>query len=215
MRGQSIVGLPSGWFWAFVVLSLVIPATALGETPTIVRVEEDWELVVAAPDSYTDAPQVTCVISPVGDVDSLHAAVDLNHQNLPGFISGGLQLQVWDGETAVAYRNYPNPSVMVQAGETVQWTQRMSLSGGQLTFEIVNGSSLTWGEFGGQGYLKASVPTSLTDLVAYNPYVSTNNSGVGYAGNRVQSLTLKTVRLYTGWGAVYALPVSRTVYPKN
>lgn len=215
MRSQSFFGMPGVWFCAFTALFFALPATALGQTPTVVGVEEDWELVVAAPDSYTDAPQVTCVISPLGNADSVHAALDLNHQNLPAFISGGIQLQVWNGEAAVAYRNYPNPAVMVQAGETVTWTQRMSLSGGQLTFEIVNGSSLTWGQFGGQGYLKYNVPTTLSNLNGYHPSVSVEHSGVGYAGNRVQSLTLKAVRVYTSSGGVLVDSTARSVYPRN
>jgi hypothetical protein len=215
VRGQFTAVVRSGRVCLLVVLFLAISATARAQSSAIVRVEEDWELVVAAPDSYTDAPQVTCVISPVGNVKSLHAALDLNYHSLPVFISGGLQLQVWEGEIPVTYKNYPNPSLLAQAGETISWTQRMDVADGQLKFEIINGSSATWGPFGGQGYLKANVPTSLVDLSGYNPYVSIENSGVGYAGNRVQSLVLKAVRCYTASGEVYAFPVAWTVYPRN
>ncbi|NUQ61325.1 MAG: hypothetical protein HUU20_02485 [Pirellulales bacterium] len=216
MWGPFAAVVPRRQVLFLVVLPLALsPAMAAAQTPTIVRVEEDWELIVAAPDHYTDAPQVTCVISPTGTVDSIHAAFDLNHQSQPQFVSGGLQLQLWNGEMPLSYHDYPNPAMLTQNGETVSWTQRMEVSGGLLRFEIVNGSSSAWGSFGGQGYLKAGIPTALQDLSGYRPGVSVAQSGVGYAGNRVQSLTLKAVRVYTSAGEMVTDSTVRTVYPKN
>ena len=56
-------------------LALLVAQFAKGDLPEVVRVEEDWELVVGTPDANSDAPQVTCVISPTGDVDDVHAGV--------------------------------------------------------------------------------------------------------------------------------------------
>lgn len=170
--------------------------------PYVVRVEEDWELVVAEPDANNNAPQVLCVTSPAGTVQSLHAELVVNHQSLPAFVPGGIQLQVWDNETPLVWRKFPNVAVMSQPGETVRWTQSADLAGGMLTFEVLGGSSTTWGAFGGQGYLKASVPSTLANLNAYDPALSVKNSGVSYAGNRVQSLVLRKVRLVMSNGAV-------------
>jgi hypothetical protein len=44
--------------------------------------------------------------------------------------------------------------------------------------------------------VRASVDTSLTTLAGYSSSVSIDNSGVGYAGNRVSSLKLRAVRRY-------------------
>ena len=183
--------------------------------PTIVRVEEDWELVIGQPDPDSDAPQVTCVISPCGNTGSLHATFELNQQSLPTFTAGGLQLQVWEGEAPVSNRGFPNDAVLAQPGETVRWTQGMELDDGSLGFEITNGSSTTWGNFGGQGYLKASVNTTLTSLDAYDPAVSVENSGVNYAANRVQSLVLKRVRVYTSAGEQVEDTTARIVYSQE
>ena len=49
---------------------------------TVVQIEEDWELVVGETDQDVTAPQVTTAMSPRGDVDSLHAIFNLNHQAL-------------------------------------------------------------------------------------------------------------------------------------
>lgn len=190
--------------------------TAAGQTTAeVVRVEEDWELVVGTPDANSAAPQLSCVISPVGNTESVHAAFEVNHQSMPDFVPGGLQLQIWNGEEPLASRKFPNGTVMQQQGETVQWTQSVSLEGGVLTFEILNGSSTSWGAFGGQGYLKAAVTSSLENLNGYSPSVSVANSGVSYAANRVESLTLRRVRLVKSDGEVLEVEPQYLVYPKQ
>jgi hypothetical protein len=185
---------------------------AAAQAPTIVRVEEDWELVVGIPDPDRDAPQITTVISPQGDCSGVYAAVDVNHQSLPEFSPGGLQLQIWRNGSAIAERRFPNASVLSQAGETIRWTQAMELTGGVLTFEVVHGSSTTWGNFGGEGYLRAHVSTSLGSLNGYSPNVSVENSGVSYADNRVTSLTIKRVRYYTSSGQVVTDETERVIH---
>jgi hypothetical protein len=183
--------------------------------PTIVRVEEDWELVVGTPDPDTDAPQVTCAISPTGNLEGWHAALELNQQGLPVYAAGGLQLQVWEGDVAVSDRRFPNGAVLATPGEVIQWTQSMQLDGGNLTFEVITGSSTTWGAFGGQGYLKASLASTLGNLNAYSPAVSAANSGVSYAANRVQSLVLKRVRYYTSTGEQIEDTTARVVHSQD
>lgn len=208
--GGTALALLASWF-----LWTGLAEKASADTSTVVRVEEEWELVVATPDPNTDAPQVSCVISPEGNVGSVHAAFEVNYQSMPDFVAGGLQLQIWNDEQPLASRKFPNGSVMNQLGETICWTQSVQLADGQLTFEIIQGTSATWGNFGGQGYLKATVPTSLANLNGYSPAVSISNSGVGYAANRVQSLVLRKVRLFTSTGQVLESQPMYSVYPRQ
>jgi len=207
LRKFTILWIPA------ICLLLACASAAANETAyQIVRVEEDWEMVVGEPDLDRNAPQVICVISPVGDVDSLHGAFEVNVQTLPEFQAGGMQLQVWSGENSLATRKSPNESWLAHTGETVRWTQSMKLQDGSLTFEITDGQSTTWGDFGGEGYLKAARNTSLTSLNHYDPAISIANSGVSYAGNRVASLVLKRVRLTLSNGAQYVDHTSRVVH---
>jgi hypothetical protein len=205
-------------YWPFrgflaVLLLLAWAGVAWAQSePTIVRVEEDWELVIGTPDPDTDAPQVTCAISPTGNLEGWHAVLELNQQGLPVYAAGGLQLQVWEGDVAVSDRRFPNGAVLATPGEVIQWTQSMQLESGSLTLEIIGGTSTTWGAFGGQGYLKASVASTLSSLNAYSPAVSAANSGVSYAANRVQSLTLKRVRYFTSAGAQIEDNTARVVH---
>jgi len=206
--------------WGFTGLSILVALVAAvnqvsADTVYVAAVEEDWELVVTTPDASLDAPQVTCVFSPLCTTGSVHAALDINHQSLPTYVPGGIQLQVWDGELPVSERKFPSPNVMSGEGEQVRWTTRMQVAEGLLQFAVVNGTSSTWGTFGGQGYLQETVEAPVANLNAYNPAVSVQNSGIGYAGNRVQSLVLKRVRYYLSDGQAYVDETPRVVYPKN
>ncbi len=197
---------------------LIVVAAARGiasEPISVVAIEEDWELVVATPDSNSTAPQVSCTISPLSHVNALHATFELNHQSQPDFTAGGLQLQIWNDEQPISSRKFPNSSVLATDNETVRWTQALRLDDDTLTFEITDGTSTTWGNFGGQGYLKASLTTDLKNLNGYDPDVSVTNSGVAYAGNRVTALVLKRVRATLATGEVIEDTTPRVVHTHN
>lgn len=194
--------------FVFTAVALV-GASRLTATPPVIRVEEDWELRLLQPHPNTETPQVTCVMSPNLHTRGVHAAFDVNHRTQPDYVAGGTQLQVWNGEYPVAFQKGPQDKLLQNDGETIRWTQQMRLSDGKLIFEILNGSSATWGTFGGQGYLKLSVDSSLGSLSGYLPSVSAKNSGIGYAANRVDRLIIREVRAYTAEGllATWSEPI--------
>jgi hypothetical protein len=78
----------------------------------------------------------------------------------------------------------------------------MTVANGTLTFQIADGQSFTWGDFGGSD-LTISVPTSLSRLNWYKPSVSLNESQVSYAENRVVSLVLTKLVWIKDNGQVY------------
>jgi hypothetical protein len=174
-------------------------------TPVIVQVEEDWELLVGEPNVLANAPQVSMVMTPFANIEGYHFLALLNLRTHPDYRAGGLQVQLWNGESLVSYHNSPQEELLHHTGETVAWTQRMQLSGGNVVFSIVDGLSASWGNFGGQGYLVASFPSTIDNLISYNPYVTLNESGITFAGNRVSSLTLKQIRWITDSGQVYSV----------
>jgi hypothetical protein len=205
-------------FWILpgvIVSSLGVAPNAIGEElgANVIAIEEDWELVVKQPDAETQAPQVTCVVAP--DNGSVFAAFNLNHKAFPQFEAGGLHLQIWNGDTPLGSAQFPNNSLLTTPSETITWTTRMNLDGGQLWFEVVSGSSQTWGSFGGTGALKASVGAEYSNLNQYDADDSAANSGVSYAGNRVTSLKLKAVRKLLKNGTIQEDSQARVVYPQN
>ena len=190
--------------WAFIG-----PAHA-ADAVYIVRVEEDWKLVVATPEITSNSPQIVCAMSPSGGDESDYMAFELNHQSQPGYATGGLHLHAWDSDHLLGSVHSQSSVSMNHHQETVQWTQTMSLSDGLLTYEVVQGSSDTWGTFGA-GELKVAVQTTLGNLNGYNVETSLSGSGVGFGANRVTSLELKTVRLVTSSGDVLEVSLNRDV----
>jgi hypothetical protein len=167
------------------------------DNPVITRVEEDWQLIVATPDTTEQGPQATICMSPTSVQSDPFVAFDLNYREYPDFESGGMQVQVWSNnqviQTATQHRDQ-----FATDNETITWTQSMSLSDSQVTYQVKNGSSMTWGQFGGDDDLQVTFPTSAADLGAYSPDYSANSSGVTWQSNRVTSLTLVQIRYYAG-----------------
>ena len=197
-------------------LATLITATVWADAPRVVSVEEHWELHVGQPDADSSAPQTTMVMSPSGDLGSAYFLFTLNHSNVPDYRPGGMQIQLWDGTDLVEHRVADESSALTHEGEVVTWVQRMSLEDGNLTFQISNGSSDTWGSFGGSD-LTLSTPTTLTGLNSYLPAVSLTESGVGFAENRVISLVLKKLVWVTEDGVVHEqnapIPIDTSLNP--
>ena len=191
------------------------PATVVGiETSSpVVKVVEDWELVIDSPDPDSGGPQVACVTSPVGNVDSLHLAFELNHRTLPDYEIGGLQLQFWQGETVVAVAPALGCSCLSYPDETIRWTQVLSLNNdGELTCGVGGASSESWGNFAADGRLSVTLDTPLENLNSYSPDVAVDESGVSYAAHRVKSLVLKRVRYYLADGNVLEDDTDRVIH---
>jgi hypothetical protein len=185
-------------------LAILIAGSVSAQSPRVIRVEEHWELSLGQPDSDLSAPQITMVLSPDDDLEGVHFQFALNHETVPQYEPGGMQVQLWDGEELLDESAAHEDGTLRYADEVVRWVQRVSLENDTLTFEVRDGESETWGSFGGND-LSLSVPTTLTGLNGYRPGVSITESQVGYAENRVVSLTLTKLVWVTEDGGVHEL----------
>ena len=180
--------------WRLFLFSLtaagLLEGSAVAQDP-VWQVIEDWELVVASPDNGISGPQVTCTISPLGNLSGQYATFDLNHRASPSFAAGGMHLHLWEGETRLGTLSRQSGMVLSTANETLTWKTIMSVDAGVLIFDIDSGVSTTWGSFGST--ILSSAVTTLTNLDQYSPDVSVAHSGIGFASNRVTSLKLKRV----------------------
>jgi hypothetical protein len=167
----------------------------------VVQVEEDWELVTQSPDSVINAPQIVMSFTPFGSLNGYHATLEMNHISSVFYQPGGLHLSIWNGENHVSVVHSGNYRVMSTESETVRWTQIMQMNSEGLTFKIKNGTSITWGEFGGED-LKLSIECNQNNLSTYSPDLSVSKSGASYAENRVKSLILKKVRYVHASGEI-------------
>jgi hypothetical protein len=198
------LGVAALWRWERFVLAagFVFSAAsfcAADEPIQVVKIIEHWELTLNAPDASTTAPQITLTVSPTANLTSHYATLELNHQASPVFAAGGVHFHVWKGDHCLGSRHQAAGEPLNTAAEVIRWKQELQLADSQLTFSIVDGTSTTWGEFGGDS-MRIVVPTTLTDLNAYRPSFSVTQSGVGYAGGRVKRLAIVKLTAFTSTG---------------
>ena len=158
------------------------------------------------------------VMSPNSDPTAAFVTFYLNYRDYPNWQPGGLQLKAYgaasDPSSAppLLDTDTQGTEVCSTSGETITWTQRMSLSSGSLKVNVVNGQSTTWGNFGqGQGSLGVSVSSSLSDLSSYQPTYSVSKSGASWQSDRVTSMTLLRVRYYNNGQLISTDSTPRTV----
>lgn len=201
---------PFSLFWALsLVLATFLGGSASSSASDITVIEEDWQLEIGIPNPERSAPQVNSLISSLGDTSGYYAVLLVNQHGNEG---GGLQLQLWNGPTLLATREEGLASLATE-GEKIQWTTRMEIdSRGILTVQVYNGTSDTWGKFGGKGSLTISVTTPLSNLNAYDPNVSTANTGIDFGNNRVTKMTLRKVRVYYGNKKTVEQALERVVF---
>jgi hypothetical protein len=206
---------------AFVALgfaagALLFGAPVKGQDSTtpepITQVEEDWELVLNEPNSSREAPQFQTVMSPFGNLDSYYALVIWNYRELPEYAPGGLQLQSWEGDTRLRRRGVGD-TLLSTTAETITWTQALRTDGAILTFEILNGHSITWGDFGKD--MQINQAASVPDLAGYDTATSVTKSWTTYGANRVDRMVITQVRRYSASGLVSVDSDPKVVYERT
>lgn len=175
----------------------------------IIRIEEDWELVLNEPNDLIEAPQFHTMMSPFGHLDSWYALVIWNYREVPWFVPGGLQIQSWHSDYRLSRRTVDYAALSTTA-ETIVWTQALETNGVELAFEIIEGQSITWGQFGRD--LRISATAYLSDLNGYSTDASVENSCITFGANRVDSMVIKQVRYYGATGLVAVDNTPRAVY---
>ncbi len=198
-------------------LSSVTPAPAQFDgvaaapffTEPVLRIEEDWALVLNEPDGNVDSPQFHTVMSPYDDSEMFFAQVLWNYREVPDFIPGGVQLQSYYGDKLIQRRSMEYGQLST-AAETITWTQSLSTDGALLSFEVNNGQSTTWGSFGRD--MRIDDDAGLKSLEGYSTDVTVRESGVTYGSNRVDSMSITQVRYYGASGLLWVDATPRVVF---
>lgn len=158
----------------------------------VVQVEETWEMAMGDPDPMTCSPQIGTQMHPDAGNLSNFAIFCINYQEIPDFSEGGLEIQLWEGEWNTDVTVSESVKLTVPY-EVITWTQVMKIHEGKLEFAVTNGNSSTFGSFGGTGF-KVISQSEFNDLSGYNVENSVNNSGITLGSNRVDSMTIVSVK---------------------
>ena len=178
---------------AFAMLAILSSSSAWAQSGYLVAVEEDWELVLTEPDPEVVAPQITCIMSPNNNLNDTYFSFEINHLTGPTFSPGGLHIHRWSGDWRLGTWSRDDRAVISEANDTIRWTQSLRVGLGRLTFEVQNGTSDTWGNFG-FGHFELDQSWGVPHINSYTPDVTLANSGIGYASNRVSSLKITRIK---------------------
>lgn len=174
---------------------------------TVLRIEEDWELHIQTPDEHLNAPQVTTTMKPFGSASDVFFQVHLNHASVPTYAAGGLQVAAFNDADCVDQQRILDGVKLNQQSEQVRWTQVLIQDEQGIHFGVVTGSGASWGHFGGAATF-VHMSSSAGTLANYSIQQSAENSGVTYAGNRVERLRLTKVRFFFASGDVVETSVN-------
>lgn len=183
------------------LLFILFPGLAVSDEPRIVRVEEEWELEVTTPDPLQYSPQISTWMSPSDSLDNEHFCANFNHAQKVDYSGGGFQTNAYHGNALMDEKVNRGGVKLSSNGEKIKWTQVMAIINQELVFAIKDGTSQSWGDFGGPDSL-VRFSTSLSNLNGYRLNKSVEWSGVGFASNRVALLKLAKVRYFTDQGQV-------------
>lgn len=174
---------------------------AFGSTSDIIRIEQDWKLIIGDPEPDVDAPQIITIFGPYHPNYGLHAVYEINHSTMPSYSQGGMQLQAWSGNTLVGYKSQFAPEELSVVDETITYTTATEIeSNSRVRLEVIKGVSQTWGTFDGDRALRVRIDSSLDNLNNWDPANSIKYSRVGFGANRVVLFKRTEIRYYTSSG---------------
>jgi hypothetical protein len=187
---------------------LVQPALCYADSPSIWKVEEDWELVINEPEDNTNSPQVTFFMTPSADLDQTYFQLQMNYEADEVYTAGGFHVAAVRGEEILDEARSHNQSLLTVDGDVIRWTTVTAVVNNKLLFAVKDGHCASWGDFGGPEYLVEMPAHSIQDLSNYSHAQSETTIDIGFGGNRVDSVRLRKIRLFHNNGTVNTLTIS-------
>lgn len=183
-----------GAFLASIILRPLEAMVTVDDDDEVMKVEESWKMTITDADATIGAPQFNTVMSPFPHVDSYYGLLNLNYRDLPEYVYGGVQAQMWKKNNNLDYKNSSKFGKLDTPGQTViSWTQELALNDdGTLTF-TTKGSTSFWGQLPPA----ISVSTDLEDLDGYTSDISVKYTRLwGYERSRIDSLKIIRIKKY-------------------
>jgi hypothetical protein len=187
------------------------PCFGWGEEPpvTIVRIEEDWEMKLLEPDPENNSPQITFFTRPSEDDPSRYFQTQMNYAADEEFSGGGFHVAAVLGDAYFDEARSSTRQRLASSNDTVVWTTVMAKQSDEIVFAIKNGHCVDWGDFGGVDFLVRLPAESIENLNNYHPEQSLESIDVGFGGNRVDYIMLKSIRVYYSHGVTKTFPINQ------
>lgn len=191
-------------------LAWVSGALAQADQNNYERIEETWEVKLNTPDASDETPQIAFWLKPAGS-SPFTGVFLLNFRDEPSYQQGGVQVQLWHGETLRAQKSYGTALLNTQ-DETITFTLYAERNGTALSFGAMNGASTTWGNLA-LGNLHIATPDTTPSFMNYKSSDSIANLELPYGASRIKSIKLTQVRKKRVTGNVWVTETSQNAYP--
>ncbi|MBL8815319.1 MAG: hypothetical protein JNL58_04770 [Planctomyces sp.] len=203
MRSFTPPGLQTGRssVAAFLAISFLTSFAALAEERTLIRVEEDWMVLIEETDDDAASPQVNNVIAFASSQSGLYGMIELNHSTYPSFHAGGIQVQARNDENVIASQTYRDGIALDRDFDRLEYTVSLFHSGEHTWVGIKNIRSKTWGD-SGSTETRAQIASYRKSLSNYTPDHSASASSVNVGAQRVATMCMPRVRYYYSNGDV-------------
>src|SRR6056297_1727397 len=156
--------LIGGMLWT----TLAGATSVLADQPSLILVEEDWELSIGTPEPASCSPQITFFLSPAGDSDQTYFQLQMNYAAEEDFSSGGYHVAAVRNENFLDEKRSVVQSVLQTTGDKVRWRSVMAYDSGRLYYALRDGYCAQWGTFGGPDYLVSMPAEGVSDLSGYD-----------------------------------------------
>lgn len=186
---------------AVIALLPFVSATAEDNERKLIRVEEDWMVLIEETDRNATSPQINNVISFSSSQTSLYGMVELNHGTSPSFRSGGIQVQARNDEDVIAQSSWREGYTLNEDFDRLEYTVTLFHHCERTYVGIKNVRSKTFGDSGGNE-IRAQIASWEKPLTDYRPDHSASASSVNVGAQRVATMCMPRVRYYYSNGDI-------------
>lgn len=169
--------------------------TLVAQDRQLIKVEEDWEVLITEADEDASSPQIINIISPTQDLTGIYGMIELNHSTFPSFAEGGLQLQARRGEQLTTARDYASGQTLRHNYDRLKYTVALRKFDDIMILAVKNVASKSWGNLKNDVMLLA-FPSENFNLNDYSPDFSATASSVHVGAHRVASMYMTKSRKY-------------------
>ncbi|QDU41426.1 hypothetical protein Mal4_57930 [Maioricimonas rarisocia] len=171
----------------------------------IVRIEEDWELVVTDQNPFGDPPRVLTVFGPADPTWGAHALFELRPGVMPGVVDDSTERRCW-------WHDLPGRDA--PAGEErISFTTSISVQGSDLEMAVIRGNSSGGRSIVDSSRLSIAVNTARTSLNSHHPDDSLVHTRVAAGKQSVRHFARTSFRRYSPEGLVSVDHQWRMIHP--
>ncbi|MFG0331885.1 MAG: hypothetical protein ACF8TS_00860 [Maioricimonas sp. JB049] len=171
----------------------------------IVRIEEDWELLVTGNEPCGEPPRILTVFGPADPTWGAHAQFELRPGITPGVVDDSTERQCWW---------YDLPGRGAPAGEErISFTTLMSVQGSDLEMAVIREEASGGRLVVDSSRLSIAVNTSRTSLNSHHPDDSLVHTRVAAGKQCVRHFARTSFRRYSAEGLVSVDHQWRVIHP--